>query len=45
MTSGCIKRGGYAGAIPVDYDIATCAAHEILNELTDLRKKIRNVTS
>jgi hypothetical protein len=33
-TLSCLRRGGYKrGQVPVDYQLATCHAHEIVRKL------------
>lgn len=38
QTRSCLMRGGWAQGKPVDYETATCDAHETLVELEQLRK-------
>lgn len=38
-TAGCLRRGGYSGEVPVNYELATCHAHETIKELESLRAK------
>lgn len=46
-TVGCLRRGGYKpGSFPVDCNVATCHAHETLQELATNEEKshAENVT-
>lgn len=38
--SVCMHRGGYEPGQPVDYDKATCYAHETIQELEHLRATV-----
>ena len=39
-TTACLRRGGYIrGTVPVNYELATCHAHEVLTELEQLRNQ------
>lgn len=36
----CIKRGGWKGELPVNYDVATCEAHETATNLEHLQAQV-----
>ena len=45
-TLACLRRGGYKrGDVPVNYDLATCHAHEVLVELENLRQQPASASS
>mgnify|MGYP001616204365 CR=1 FL=1 len=39
-TLACLRRGGYKGELPIDFNKSTCEPHEIFEELKQLRHSV-----